>query len=373
MSTVESLAKEFSERMCVWFEACGRDLPWRHSPSPYEVWVSEIMLQQTQVVTVIPYYERWMRRFPDLLSLAEASLEDVFQVWSGLGYYRRARYLHAGAQKIVSEYGGEFPRTISELLRIPGIGAYTAGAIASFAFGQDEPAIDGNVQRVLARVFGITDDLSGAKGRQMLEKVAREVAHHGHCSHVNQAMMDLGASFCGKAALCDGCPLKTMCFACRNMRTESIPYKKARVEKYDVFCAALRIRDREGRYLIGRRRGDILLGGLWEYPMIELSRGKGEAHRREGEMLLRRQREGLWCMWLEKKGIEAGRRDVKKVREIHHTFTHIELRAELDEMEWGGVQREAPQGDEKYELFKWVKEEEIESQQAISSLMKKLM
>ena len=162
-----------------WFAVCKRDLPWRNAPSPYEVWVSELMLQQTQVSTVLPYYERWMKRFPDIHALASSNIDDVLGAWAGLGYYRRARYLHAGAQYIASQCGGVFPSTIEALRKIPGVGDYTSGAIASFAFGQNVPAIDGNAERVFSRFFGIEGDMTRGASRKRLVELADHVAKLG--------------------------------------------------------------------------------------------------------------------------------------------------------------------------------------------------
>jgi A/G-specific adenine glycosylase len=366
----------FWAKMRCWFEECGRDLPWRHDPSPYEVWVSEIMLQQTQVVTVIPYYERWMARFPDIRALAEASLDEVLQHWAGLGYYRRAGYLHKGAQFIIQKHHGEFPQNVTELRKIPGIGPYTAGAIASFAFGQNEPAIDGNVERVLARFFGIRGDLSTGDPRRNLEDVAGVLANHGDCRIINQAMMDLGASFCGKSAHCEQCPVAEKCFALRHGLTESLPQKKVPVEKYDEYRAALRMKAPDGRIWIGKRRENMLLGGLWEFPMIEISRGKGARHRKSADQEMRLPRDKRWEQWLRSLNWQNDTPTLLNWTNtgqiVSHTFTHIQMRVHVDE----AFIEECvlpESGDDVYERFVLAEPQEIGENYAISTLMRKIL
>ena len=362
----------FVESLRAWFAENGRDLPWRHTPTPYEVWVSELMLQQTQVVTVIPYYERWLKRFPDIRSLAEAPVDEVLTYWAGLGYYRRARYLHDGAKKLIADFDGVFPQSVQELRTIPGIGAYTAGAIASFAFGQNVPAVDGNAQRVLARFFGIAGDLTAGEPAHQLDLAANQIAAIGHAPVVNQAIMDIGASCCSKSVQCSICPLSERCYALRNGLTESIPFKKKRSEKYDEYRAALRLSCNDYVF-VARRRSDILLGGLWEFPMITISRGKGAAHRREAGLKMRLPRVVQWQTGLSAMARDGVITDFKTLPDtVCHTFTHIEMRVVLDcarcsEM----VDITGNSGD--YDAFQWVRVDEISSRFAVSSLMKKLM
>ncbi|MBQ9396523.1 MAG: A/G-specific adenine glycosylase [Proteobacteria bacterium] len=360
----------FVESLRAWFAENGRDLPWRHAPTPYEVWVSELMLQQTQVITVIPYYEHWLKRFPDIAALANAPIDEVLTYWAGLGYYRRARYLHEGAKKILTDFDGQFPQSIQELRSIPGIGAYTAGAIASFAFHQNVPAVDGNAHRVLARFFGIAGDLTSGEPAHLLDSTANQVAAIGYASVVNQAVMDIGASCCSKAPQCNVCPLAERCYAMRNGLTDAIPFKKKRVEKYDEFRAALRLTC-DDNVLIARRRSDILLGGLWEFPMITISRGKGAAHRRDADLQMRLPRTSLWQSFLASVFPTCPLSDLQTLQNtVSHTFTHIEMKVALDCAQCAQMPEiTGVSGD--YDAFQWVRE--ISSQFAISSLMKKLM
>nr|HMN62198.1 A/G-specific adenine glycosylase [Anaerolinea sp.] len=208
------MLSEVSRRLLAWYRQSARKLPWRGSRDAYAVWVSEIMLQQTRVETVIPYFERWMERFPTLRALAEASEQDVLRVWEGLGYYSRARNLHRAAQRVVEQYGGQVPPARADLERLPGVGAYTAGAIASMAFGLDEAALDGNIRRVLARVFNLDLPARSPAGERRLWELAREHLPPGQAGDYNQAWMDLGASICTpQKPTCLVCPLVEVCQA----------------------------------------------------------------------------------------------------------------------------------------------------------------
>jgi A/G-specific adenine glycosylase len=215
---------EIAARLLVWYRAGHRDLPWRRTRDPYAIWVSEIMLQQTQVATVIPYYTRFMERFPTVEALAAASEDDVLRLWSGLGYYSRARHLHRGAREVVSRHGGRFPSEVDELLRLSGIGRYTGGAIASIAFGREAPILDGNVIRVLCRLYGLRGDPKRAPLHQRLWQLAEELIPEGEAGDFNQALMELGATVCTPAAPeCDPCPLAGRCEARRLGLQDSLP------------------------------------------------------------------------------------------------------------------------------------------------------
>ena len=252
-----------------WFRAQARDLPWRHDRTGYRVWVSEVMLQQTRVATVIPYFDRFLARFPTLGALAAADEATVLSLWSGLGYYRRARGLHRGAAEIVERFGGEMPRTVEELLTIRGIGPYTAGAIASLAYGVQTPLVDGNVIRVFSRLYGLEDDMRRPAAQQKVWTLAREAVPKDAPGAFNEALMELGATVClPREPLCLVCPLASICVARREDKTRSLPViSKAKAVK-EVHAAALLVRDDRG-VLLARRRGDALFGGLWEPPMIE--------------------------------------------------------------------------------------------------------
>jgi len=250
-----------------WYHQSARSLPWRETrPDPYAVWVSEIMLQQTRVETVIPYYERWMQRFPTLEALARAPQQEVLAAWEGLGYYSRARNLHRAAQIVVEEYGGRIPEDSQALRRLPGIGRYTAGAIASIAFGRDEPALDGNIRRVLARVFDVSEPARSPAGERRLWELAREHLPPGRAGDYNQALMDLGAQICTpRSPDCPRCPLEALCQARALGVQELRPVLEARPEvpHYTVTAAVIH---RNGQVLISQRPPQGLLGGLWEFP-----------------------------------------------------------------------------------------------------------
>jgi len=253
--------------LCDWFDENGRDLPWRHTRDPYAVWVSEVMLQQTRVETVLRYYDDFMEAFPTVEALARAPEEVVLKAWEGLGYYRRARYLQRGARYILEERKGEFPRTPEELRKVPGIGEYCAGSIASLAFGVPVPAVDGNVLRVLSRIHRIEDPIDRPAGRQTITDIALAMIPSGRVWSHNQALMELGALVClPKVCRESICPVRNECLALRSGMTETLPVKSARkeataVERRIYLCI------RDNRILVRQRqKGDGLLEGLWEFP-----------------------------------------------------------------------------------------------------------
>lgn len=265
---------EFTADLLAWYAQHARVLPWRGNCNPYAIWVSEVMLQQTRVETVIPYFERWMSRFPDLASLAQASQQDVLAAWEGLGYYSRARNLHKAAQMIFREMGGELPRDPKALSRLPGVGRYTAGAIASLAFGVDAPALDGNIRRVLARVFNLTEPARSAAGERRLWELAAENLPPGRAGDYNQAMMDLGATICTpRAPDCPGCPVRRFCQAYASGVQEERPVALAKPAMPHHIVTAAVIHDQR-RVLIAQRPPDGLLGGLWEFPGGKLQPGE---------------------------------------------------------------------------------------------------
>ena len=249
-----------------WFRANARDLPWRHDPTPYRVWVSEIMLQQTRVETVVGYYDRFLRRFPTLESLAHARLEDVLAAWSGLGYYRRARLLHAGARAVVDDHGGELPRAEADIRRIPGIGPYTAGAILSIAFGERAPILDGNGKRILSRLFAVEGDVSKAPAARRLWDLARALVRDGSPSEVNQAQMELGALVCTPTSpSCADCPVSFACAAHRAGTVSRYPRLPTRRAPVDVECVVALVTSGD-RVLLRRRVSGELHEGLWDLP-----------------------------------------------------------------------------------------------------------
>ncbi len=256
----------FSEKLLDWYSVHARELPWRGHPDPYAIWISEIMLQQTRVDTVIPYFQRWMARFSSVFELAAAPQQEVLNFWEGLGYYARARNLHQAAHVIVQDYAGQLPRTAKSLQSLPGIGRYTAAAIASIAFGQNEAALDGNIRRVLARVFDITEPVGSTEGERLLWQLADENLPSGSAGEYNQAIMDLGATICSPTSPdCSGCPVAEICQARELGIQEERPVKKVKssIPHYTVTAAVIR---RNGQVLIAQRPDKGLLGGMWEFP-----------------------------------------------------------------------------------------------------------
>lgn len=255
-----------SSTLLNWYTNQARDLPWRGLTDPYAIWVSEIMLQQTRVETVIPYFERWMERFPSIQALAQASLQEVLTAWEGLGYYSRARNLHRAAQLVIEEHNGKLPHQAAILLKLPGIGPYTAAAIASIAFGLDEPALDGNIRRVYARLFDLVEPARSREGELRLWTLAAEHLPPGKAAAYNQALMDLGATICTpRKPACTDCPLASHCLALARGVQEQRPVEspKPAIPHITVTAAVIR---RNGLILLAQRPMDGLLGGLWEFP-----------------------------------------------------------------------------------------------------------
>jgi A/G-specific adenine glycosylase len=268
-----------------WYRRNRRDLPWRRTRDPYPIWVSEVMLQQTTVRAVGPYYEAFLARFPTVDTLALAAEEDVLAAWSGLGYYHRARNLHRGARHVVEHHAGRFPRSLEAALAVPGVGLYTASAVLSIAYGVPLPVVDGNVRRVLARLFAL-------RGPQWLKdgpfyNKAEDLLDRDAAGDWNQAVMELGATVCTpRAPACPACPLRRPCRARAQGIAETLPEKRGRKSPVDVTVAAL-VLEREGRVLLVRRSEGRLMGRMWELPQTSLeARGRddlvGELRRRHG-------------------------------------------------------------------------------------------
>ena len=310
----EPLNRTIQSRLLAWAEIGLRDLPWRQDRTPYRVWVSEIMLQQTRVETVIPYFLRWMASFPTIGALAEADLGEALKCWEGLGYYARCRNLHRAAQIVVQEYGGNLPNSRKELLALPGIGSYTVGAILSLAFEQDAAVLDGNVRRVLSRLYAINDDPDNAKERQHLRQrlwgLAEALVPPGRAGQFNEALMDLGATVCTpRRPRCPTCPLNEVCraYAVGDPEGYPPPRRRAPTPHYDVTAGVIW---RGEQVLLAQRPLDGLLGGLWEFPG-----GKQEP----GETLV----ECLKRELCEELGIEV---DVgQQLIVVRHAYTHFRI------------------------------------------------
>ncbi|NUQ46119.1 MAG: A/G-specific adenine glycosylase [Phycisphaerae bacterium] len=267
----ETASRDFAarlrRRLPAWYRRHRRDLPWRRTRDPYAIWLSEIMLQQTQVATVIPYYERFVSRFPTVQRLAAAPLDDVLRLWSGLGYYARARHLHAAAKRVVAEHDGRFPDTLERLSRLPGIGRYTAAAIASIAFDRRAAVLDGNVSRVLARLFAVTSPIKATITRNRLWTLAESLTPAKHCGDFNQAMMELGATLCSpKRPQCLLCPVSPECEALAVGRQNQLPVKLRSAQTVRLEYTLLLVR-RNGCFLLRQRNADSgNLVGFWEAP-----------------------------------------------------------------------------------------------------------
>ena len=255
-----------SRLLLKWYYKNGRTLPWRNHPDPYAVWVSEIMLQQTRVETVIPYFEKWMNLFPDVTSLANASEQDVLNAWEGLGYYSRARNLYKAAKVVTEKFNGELPRDLTDLRSLPGIGRYTVGAIASMAFGMDEPTLDGNLRRVFSRLFDVSEFADSPAGEKILWELAAQHLPKGQAGDYNQALMDLGAAICvPKNPRCLLCPLIKICESRKNGTQDVRPVlKPKKMSPHYIHAAAVIIN--RGCVLLAQRPPDGLLGGMWEFP-----------------------------------------------------------------------------------------------------------
>ncbi|MDP1545745.1 MAG: A/G-specific adenine glycosylase [Anaerolineales bacterium] len=266
-----------SSLLLKWYSRHSRTMPWRNHPDPYAVWVSEIMLQQTRVETVIPYFDKWMKQFPDVTSLANAKEQDVLNAWEGLGYYTRARNLHKAAKIIASTFNGQLPRDLEALRSLPGIGRYTVGAIASIAFKMDEPTLDGNLRRVFSRLYDVTEYADSPAGEKILWERAAQNLPKGRAGDYNQALMDLGAAIClPKNPRCLLCPLVTLCKSHENGTQELRPVLKPKKQVPQYIHAAAVIVER-GRVLLRQRSPDGLLGGMWEFPNARVGEHPAEA------------------------------------------------------------------------------------------------
>lgn len=274
------------QKLLTWYRACRRDLPWRRTSDPYAVWISESMLQQTQVQTVIPYFERWMQRLPTIRDLAELQEQEGLKLWEGLGYYNRLRNLIKSAKVVCEKHGGVIPDSYDELIKLPGIGPYTAGAVCSIAFNQPQPILDGNVIRILSRIYGIQSPIQNTATRGSLHKLATlwvQTAARStdgnwrHCSDLNQAMMELGACVCSpKKPSCETCPVRSHCVACRDSLQSLIPATPPRSTATKRILVVL-LACSEGRFLVRQRLGSRHNNGFWEFPEKELDPGSTEA------------------------------------------------------------------------------------------------
>jgi len=262
---------EFRDNLVNWFLSEKRDLPWRKNKDPYSVWVSEIMLQQTRVDTVIPYYNQFMQQFPTLSDLANAEEEKVLKAWEGLGYYSRVRNLQTAVKEVQENYEGKVPSTIGEISKLKGVGPYTAGAILSIAYGVPEPAVDGNVMRVLSRVLTIWDDIGIPKNRKIFEKAVKALISHENPSAFNQGLMELGALICTPTnPACLLCPVREQCLAFEKGHVNELPIKSKKKPPKPLQLVVGIIQNQEGKFLIQQRPDNGLLANMWEFPTTEV-------------------------------------------------------------------------------------------------------
>ena len=301
-----------------WFEAHRRPMPWREPGpdgrrDPYRVWVSEVMLQQTRVDTALPYFLRFTEAFPTPEALAAAPLDSVLKRWEGLGYYSRARNLHRAAQEVVRDHDGIFPTDYAALLTLPGVGPYSAAAVASFASNEDVAVVDGNVYRVLARIFGVSEPIDTPAGQRVFRGLADELLPRGRAGAYNQAIMDFGATVCTpKRPRCPSCPLRDSCSALSQNRVDVLPRKAGTVKRRTRYFDYLRIADARGRLWVRRRGGGDIWQGLYDLPLVEGATGFAERPQ------------------LEERLRQAGIADVEllgRSQPRKHVLSHQELRA----------------------------------------------
>jgi A/G-specific adenine glycosylase len=303
-----------THRLLDWYHESHRDLPWRHDHDPYRVWVSEVMLQQTQVATVIPYYHRFLARFPTLATLASASIDDVLKLWEGLGYYARARNLHRAAQEVVREHAGVVPADADVFASLPGVGSYITAAVQSIAFNTPLAAVDGNVKRTLARLFAIPQSIDRPAGVRAIQERADELLDHKRPGEFNQALMELGALVCRPVnPLCDECPVALDCSALSRGTPLAFPVRDARRE-VPLQKIAVGVVSNGNRVLITRRAEKGMLGGLWEFPGGKVRRGEKPARacarEIEEETSLK---------------VEVG----EKITRVKHVYTHLAVEIDV--------------------------------------------
>ncbi|MDT8419901.1 MAG: A/G-specific adenine glycosylase [Desulfuromonadales bacterium] len=304
--------QQISAALLAWYGESGRDLPWRQTRDPYHIWLSEIMLQQTTVAAVIGYYRRFLENFPTVGHLAAAPQETVIDLWAGLGYYARARNLHAAAQRVVEDFGGVFPADLAELMTLPGIGRSTAGAISSLAFERRAPILDGNVRRVLCRLFAWQEAPRSSRAEKQLWSWADLLTPEQQVHDYTQAIMDLGATVCTpRSPACGSCPLSSFCQARRQGMEQDLPLKQVR-RTVPVRTEAALLLCREGHYFVRRRPASGLLGGLWEFPTISVPEGAQPAQ--QAARLLRDQG-------------ASGR--LQGLGRIEHLYSHFRLELHL--------------------------------------------
>ncbi|RLQ92374.1 A/G-specific adenine glycosylase [Falsibacillus albus] len=332
---------QFQRDLIDWFQREQRILPWRENKDPYRVWVSEIMLQQTRVDTVIPYFNNFMAKFPTLNALAEAEEEQVLKAWEGLGYYSRVRNLHKAVKEVKETYAGIVPDNAKEISKLKGVGPYTTGAVLSIAYGVPEPAVDGNVMRVLSRILSIWEDIAKPATRKIFEEAVRELIAKDNPSDFNQALMELGAIICTPTSpSCLLCPVREHCQAFHEGVQAELPVKTKNKKNKKVQLASAVLRTVDGKYLIRKRPSEGLLANLWEFPYFEIDSNYTSAKRQLND-------------YLQKEYSEDAKLENGAFAKLDHVFSHLTWNIEVYAGEVGG---DIPQS----ETLKLVTEEEMQ-------------
>ncbi len=334
--------EEIQHALLAWYENEKRDLPWRRTSDPYRIWISEVMLQQTQVETVKGYYERFLKTYPTVDTLALGDDDTLMKLWEGLGYYSRARNLKRAAYLLHTEYGGIMPTELGEIRKLPGIGPYTAGAVLSIAYGKAVPAVDGNVIRVYSRLFSVLEPVDTKEAKETINQIADALVHNGDPGSYNQALMELGAMVCTpRNPKCDTCPVSHCCMALEGGIQAELPRKlpKKAKKEMDVYAVVLR---KEDAFLVVRRQSGGLLEGLWSLPSVEIDRHNEKA----ADMQSR-------CLDYLKDNFDMDAVFSEELGKAAHVFTHIKWHIHVVAFEW--VSGEIPAFPESM----WIKASEI--------------
>lgn len=337
--------KSFQEDLIQWFEREQRSLPWRADQDPYKVWVSEIMLQQTRVDTVIPYFNRFMEWFPTLHDFADADEEKILKAWEGLGYYSRVRNLQSAVKEVKESYGGKVPDTHSDIIQLKGVGPYTAGAILSIAYGKPEPAVDGNVMRVLSRILLIREDIAKPKTRLIFEDAVRAIISHENPSFFNQALMELGALICTPTSpACMLCPVREHCVAFAEGVQAELPVKVKVTKTKKVKLISGLLQNTEGKILVQKRPEKGLLANLWEFPSFSFDTKKTiNKHMYEDAFSIQYNNQVIL--------------EMPKFADIQHVFSHLVWNLSAYA---GKVVKDIPFEEMEKHRLRWVTEEEME-------------
>lgn len=349
--------KEFQDQFIRWYEQEKRNLPWRYNRDPYRIWISEIMLQQTRVDTVIDYFYRFMEWFPTIEELATAPEEKLLKAWEGLGYYSRARNIQAAAKQIMSEFDGKMPQTPEEISSLKGIGPYTTGAIASIAFGLPEPAVDGNVMRVVSRLFCIEADIAKASSRKIFDEAMRKIIDETYPGEFNQAMMDLGSAICTPTSpKCEACPIQAFCLANKRGIQTSFPVKTKKAKPKDVYYISAALQNHSGAYYFEERDSQKLLANMWTFPMMEVTQEEYERLKKGWEA---KQEVDLFDDLVAEDGKELPFEkqelfiwQTRHLGEVTHVFSHLKWHVLLF---YGRATEEAEQEFTENKTSKWLK------------------